>query len=131
MTDVLFGQSYFLRFDPKLWAGMQPYPPLGCLYATAYIRDLGYDVALFDAMLGESEAEWETALAKHQPKYAVLYEDSFNYLSKMCLLRMREAAFKMAAAAKARGCTVIISGSDATDHAERYFQHGVDFILMG
>jgi anaerobic magnesium-protoporphyrin IX monomethyl ester cyclase len=49
----------------------------------------------------------------------------------MCLLRMREAAFKMAAAAKARGCTVIVSGSDATDHAEKYFQHGVDFILLG
>lgn len=131
MTKVLFGQSYYLRFDPKLWEGMQPYPPLGCLYAAAYIRDKGYDVALFDAMLAESETEWETALDTHQPQYAVLYEDSFNYLSKMCLLRMREAAFKMAEAAKAWGCTVIVSGSDATDHAEKYFQHGVDFILLG
>jgi radical SAM superfamily enzyme YgiQ (UPF0313 family) len=131
MTEVLFGQSYYLRFDPKLWEGMQPYPPLGCLYATAYIRDRGYEVALFDAMLAESELEWEAALDHHQPKFAVLYEDSFNYLSKMCLLRMREAAFKMAEAAKARGCTVIISGSDATDHVERYFSHGVDYILMG
>ncbi len=131
MTDVLFGQSYYLCFDPKLWEGMQPYPPLGCLYATAYIRDKGYDVALFDAMLAESEAAWEAALDEHQPTYAVLYEDSFNYLSKMCLLRMREAAFNMAEAAKARGCTVIISGSDATDHAEKYFAHGADFILVG
>ena len=49
----------------------------------------------------------------------------------MCLLRMREAAFTMAEAAKARGCTVIISGSDATDHAEKYFQHGVDYIIIG
>ena len=28
----------------------------------------------------------------HRPRFAVIYEDSFNYLSKMCLLRMREAA---------------------------------------
>ena len=131
MTDILFGQSYYLRFDPKLWAAMQPYPPLGSLYAAAFTRQHGYDVALFDAMLAESEAEWEVALDTHQPKYAVLYEDSFNYLSKMCLLRMREAAFKMAQIAKARGCTVIISGSDATDHAEKYFQAGADFILIG
>lgn len=131
MTDVLFGQSYYLRFDPKLWAGMQPYPPLGSLYATAYIRDKGYQVALFDAMLAGSEAEWSAALDRYKPKYAVLYEDSFNYLSKMCLLRMREAAFKMAQAAKARGCTVIVSGSDATDHLEKYFAHGVDFVLIG
>jgi radical SAM superfamily enzyme YgiQ (UPF0313 family) len=131
MTDILFGQSYYLRFDPKLWEGMQPYPPLGSLYAASYIRQQGYEVALFDAMLAESEAEWLAALEKHRPHYAVLYEDSFNYLSKMCLLRMRQAAFTMAEAAKARGCTVIISGSDATDHAEKYFQHGVDYILMG
>src|SRR5207253_2454839 len=26
--DVLFGQGYFLRFDPKLWAARQPYAPL-------------------------------------------------------------------------------------------------------
>ncbi|MCB0166727.1 MAG: radical SAM protein, partial [Anaerolineae bacterium] len=131
MEKILFGQSYYLRFDPKLWEAMQPYPPLGSLYAAAYTRDHGYDVALFDAMLAESEAEWATALETHQPQFAVLYEDSFNYLSKMCLLRMRQAAFTMAEAAKARGCTVIVSGSDATDHATKYFQHGVDFILMG
>ena len=40
-----------------------------------------------------SEDEWAAALDRHQPRYAVLYEDNFNYLSKMCLLRMREAAF--------------------------------------
>lgn len=130
-NQVLFGQSYYLRFDPKLWEAMQPYPPLGTLYAASYIRDRGYDVALFDAMLAASEDEWVAALDAHQPKFAVLYEDSFNYLSKMCLLRMREAAFVMAEAAKARGCTVIVSGSDATDHAAEYFRHGVDYILMG
>jgi anaerobic magnesium-protoporphyrin IX monomethyl ester cyclase len=131
MGKVLFGQSYYLRFDPKLWEAMQPYPPLGSLYAAAYTREKGYEVALFDAMLAASEEEWVAALDKHRPTYAVLYEDSFNYLSKMCLLRMREAAFKMAGEAKARGCTVIISGSDATDHAHSYFQHGADYILMG
>ena len=38
--------------------------------------------------------------------FAVIYEDSFNYLSKMCLLRMREAALTMIDAARARGITV-------------------------
>ncbi|MFQ5614384.1 MAG: B12-binding domain-containing radical SAM protein [Anaerolineae bacterium] len=132
MTNkVLLGQSYYLRFDPKLWAAMQPYPPLGSLYAASYIREQGYEAALFDAMLAASEDEWLAALDAHQPRFAVLYEDNFNYLSKMCLLRMRQAAFTMAEAAKARGCTVIVSGSDATDHAAEYFRHGVDYILMG
>jgi len=131
MSDVLFGQSYYLRFDPKLWEAMQPYPPLGSLYAASYVRQKGYTVAFYDAMLAESVAEWVSALDQHRPKYVVLFEDNFNYLSKMCLLRMREAAFQMAEAAKARGCMVIISGSDATDHAEKYFAHGVDYIIIG
>src|SRR5687768_15919069 len=116
MTQILLGQSYYLRFDPKLWEAMQPYPPLGTLYAAGVLRSRGYEVALFDAMLAESEQEWADALDRSQPRFAVVYEDNFNYLSKMCLLRMREAAFTMIQMAKARGCTVIVGGSDATDH---------------
>ena len=131
MAEVLFGQSYYLRFDPKLWEAMQPYPPLGTLYAAAYVRERGYDVALFDAMLADSEERWAEALDRHQPRFAVLYEDNFNYLSKMCLLRMREAAITMTRMAKERGCTVILCGADATDHAPLYFDANVDFVLQG
>jgi len=131
VTDLLFGQSYYLRFDPKLWAAMQPYPPLGTLYAASYARSRGYSVALFDAMLAESEDEWAAALDRHKPRFACIFEDNFNYLSKMCLLRMREAAFTMIDMAKARGCTVIVCGADMTDHADLYLQRGADYILLG
>ncbi|MCW5848732.1 MAG: B12-binding domain-containing radical SAM protein [Anaerolineae bacterium] len=131
MTNVLLGQSYYLRFDPKLWEAMQPYPPLGALYAASLLRQEGYTVALFDAMLAESEAEWEAALDQHQPRFAVLFEDNFNYLSKMCLLRMRQATLRMMGMAKARGCTVIVAGADATDHYDLYLAHGADFALLG
>lgn len=131
MTHILLGQSYFLRFDTKLWDAMQPYPPLGTLYAASYLRQNGYEVALFDAMLAQSEEEWAEALDRHQPRYAILYEDNFNYLSKMCLLRMREAAFTMIDMAKMRGCTVILCGADATDHYEAYLDKGADYVLIG
>ena len=131
MTQILLGQSYFLRFDPKLWEAMQPYPPLGTLYAASYLRQHGYEVALFDAMLSVSEEEWGIALDEYQPQYAILYEDNFNYLSKMCLLRMREAAFKMIKMAKSRGSTVILCGADATDHYESYLAQGADYVLIG
>jgi radical SAM superfamily enzyme YgiQ (UPF0313 family) len=131
MTDILFGQSYYLRFDPKLWTAMQPYPPLGTLYAASYLRSKGYRVALFDAMLAGSEAEWGDALDTHHPRFACIFEDNFNYLSKMCLLRMRAAAFAMIDMAKARGCTVILCGADMTDHAEAYLARGADYVLLG
>ncbi len=131
MSKVLIGQSYYLRFDPKLWAAMQPYPPLGSLYAAGYLRARGYSVEFFDALLAESEAAWADALDGARPDFAIIYEDNFNYLTKMCLLRMREAAFTMIRMARERGSTVIVAGSDATDHADRYLAHGADFVLLG
>ena len=130
-TDVLFGHSYFLRFDPKLYQLMQPYPPLGTLIAAAVARADGYYVALFDAMLAASPTGWDEALETHRPQVAVLYEDNFNYLSKMCLLRMREAAFEMLAAARRRGCRTIVCGSDASDRAASYLDHGADVVIVG
>jgi radical SAM superfamily enzyme YgiQ (UPF0313 family) len=131
MTEVLFGQAYYLRFDPKLWDAQQPYAPLGALYAAACVRDHGHEVALFDAMLAQSEAEWAKSLDRHRPRFAVLYEDSFNYLSKMCLLRMREAALTMIGMGRERGAAVIVSGSDATDHPEVYLRAGAEAVVVG
>jgi radical SAM superfamily enzyme YgiQ (UPF0313 family) len=130
-AEVLFGQAYFLRFDPKLWAARQPYAPLGALYAAACVRDAGYSVAMFDAMLAPSERSWSDALDRSRPGVAVIYEDSFNYLSKMCLLRMREAALAMIAAAKERGITTIVAGSDASDHADVYLDRGASLVVTG
>ena len=104
MTEVLLGQGYYQRFDPKLESAGQPYPPLGALIAAACLRETGYSVSLFDSMLASSPREWDRALASVRPRVAVVYEDSFNYLSKMCLARMREATFAMLQAARARGC---------------------------
>jgi anaerobic magnesium-protoporphyrin IX monomethyl ester cyclase len=131
MSEILFGQAYFLKFDAKLWEIMQPYPPLGTMYAASYMRSHGYKVAMFDAMLAESEEEWAQALDRHKPRFAVLFEDNFNYLSKMCLLRMRQAAFTMITMARQRGCTVIVCGADATDHAAEYLGRGANYVLLG
>ncbi len=131
MTTVLFGQSYYLRFDPKLQAAMMPYPPLGTMYAASVVREAGYSVELFDAMLAQSTAEWDAALRTHQPRFAVIFEDNFNYLSKMCLSNMREAAFEMLAQAKAQQAITIVCGSDATDHWQHYLDQGADYVLLG
>ncbi len=130
-TDVLFGQAYFLRFDPKLWEARQPYAPLGALYAAACVRERGYRVRLFDAMLASSENEWAEALDANRPRFAVIYEDNFNYLSKMCLLRMRQAALTMIDLARARGITTIVAGADATDHPSTYLERGADVVVIG
>src|SRR5262249_12280905 len=55
----------------------------------------------------------------------------FNYLSKMCLLRMREAALTMIEMAHTRGCFTIVSSSDASDHPDPYLAAGADVVIAG
>src|SRR5689334_14653711 len=128
---ILFSHSYFMRFDPKQWQLGQPYAPLGTLYAAAVIREKGFSVSLFDTMFAHSPQELIPVLEKTSPSYFVLYDDGFNYLTKMCLTNMREAAFDMIALAKKRSCTVIVCSSDATDHHESYLDAGADFVILG
>ncbi|MBK9485552.1 MAG: B12-binding domain-containing radical SAM protein [Chitinophagaceae bacterium] len=131
MKKILFTHSYFLRFDPKQWATGQPYAPLGTLYAAALTREHGYDVHFFDTMFARQAEEIIPQLENIKPDFFVIYDDGFNYLTKMCLTNMREAAFKMIRFAKERGCTVIVSSSDSTDRFEMYLNEGADFILLG
>src|ERR1700748_235029 len=104
---ILFSHSYFMRFDPKQWELQQPYAPIGTLYAAALMRSLGHEVALFDTMFVESPDEVLKEVEKNKPDVFVIYDDGFNYLTKMCLTNMREAAFRMIELVKEQGCTVI------------------------
>ncbi|HTY11914.1 MAG TPA: radical SAM protein [Bacteroidota bacterium] len=131
MMDVLLTHSYFIRFDPKQAKAMMPYPPLGTLYAARYLEQREFSVALFDTMLARSENELRTALRQDRPAVVAIYDDDFNYLNKMCLSRMREAAFSMTAIAKEHGAFVVVHGSDATDHAEEYLRHHADVVIIG
>lgn len=131
MTDILLTHSYFLRFDPKQYKIMMPYPPLGTLYAGSYLKQRGYDVAMFDSMLADTEEEIRPYIEKHRPPLVVIYDDGFNYLTKMCLSRMRAAAFTMSRIAKEYDCKVIVFSSDATDHVDQFLEHGADFVIIG
>jgi radical SAM superfamily enzyme YgiQ (UPF0313 family) len=128
---VLFTHSYFLRFDEKQWKLMQPYAPLGTIYAAACLRDAGFEIALHDVMFKSGPEEIEPVLEQFQPEVLVIYDDGFNYLTKMCLTNMREAAFKMIQSAKQRGCEVIVCSSDSTDHFDTYLANGADYIVLG
>jgi len=131
MADVLLAHAFFLKNDPKQVRKMRPYPPLGTLYAASALRTRGYSVALFDAMLADSEDDYAALLAWHRPSVVVLYEDQFHFLNKMCLTHVREAARRMSAMARNRGATVIAAGADVSDHPGAYFAHGVHYALRG
>jgi anaerobic magnesium-protoporphyrin IX monomethyl ester cyclase len=131
MLSILVCHSYFLRFDAKQVERGKPYPPLATLQCAALLRRAGHQVSLFDAMLAENLGEYERMLHFVQPQVVLLYEDNFNFLSKMCLGKMRSAACQMIAAARGTGARVIAAGSDVTDAPEPYLRAGADVALKG
>jgi anaerobic magnesium-protoporphyrin IX monomethyl ester cyclase len=131
VVDVLLTHSYHLAHDAKQWRKMQPYPPLGTLYAATALRAAGISVAVFDPMFVEPLTGFAEALEQHEPKVVVIYEDDFNFVTKMCLTHMRELACKLSIMAQSSGIKVIAHGSDATDHPAIYLGHGVSYVLNG
>jgi len=108
-----------------------PYPPLATLYAMSFLRQAGFEVKLFDTMFCDSPSAIEPEIDLFKPDVLVSYDDGFNYLTKMCLTNMREACFHMQRYAHSKGCKVITSSSDSSDHFEMYLAEGADAIAIG
>jgi anaerobic magnesium-protoporphyrin IX monomethyl ester cyclase len=131
MLSILVGHSYFLHFDRKQRERAKPYPPLATLQVAALLRRAGHAVSLFDAMLAEDLREYQHKLQLVKPHVVLLYEDNFNFLSKMCLGKMRRAACEMIANARRAGARVIAAGADVSDTPELYLRAGADLVLLG
>ena len=131
MLSILVSHSYFLRLDPKQFQRAKPYPPLATLEVAAMLRHTGHKVGLFDAMLAEGLQEYAHCLEQQSPQLLIIYEDNFNFLTKMCLGAMRRAACEMISTARERGARVIVAGSDASDAPDAYLSAGADAVLSG
>jgi anaerobic magnesium-protoporphyrin IX monomethyl ester cyclase len=131
LAQVLLTHSYHLGYDPKQLRKMQPYTPIGTLYAASALRGNGISVSVFDSMLDDPLEGFRWMLEKHQPKIVAVYEDDFNFLSKMCLTRMRDVAWEMAKAARAMGAVAIAHGSDSTDNPGLFLENGFNYVLCG
>jgi anaerobic magnesium-protoporphyrin IX monomethyl ester cyclase len=130
-TPVLLAHSYFLRHDPKQVAKMKPYPPLGTLLAAGMLRERGFDVRLFDAMVADGVDDFVRMVSDLRPRVVGIFEDNFNFLTKMCTVRTREAAHEMIRAARAVGARVAVNGSDASDRPALYLEAGADAVIVG
>ena len=131
MLSILVCHSYFLRFDQKQHERAKPYPPLATLQVASILRRAGHGVALFDAMLAEGIQDYHRQLRAVKPQLVLFYEDNFNFLSKMCLGKMRRAACEMITAAHRGGAWVVTAGADVTDSPEPYLLAGADVALLG
>jgi radical SAM superfamily enzyme YgiQ (UPF0313 family) len=128
---ILLGQSYFRILDPKELERNMPYPPLGSLYSGAILKNLGHEVIFFDSMLSKNTLQLETEIKKNEPDIFILYDDEFNYLTKMCLSNMRKVSVEFIKTAKNLGIRSVVYSSDASDFPESYLDAGCDAVIYG
>jgi len=118
MADILLTHAYFLKHDFIEKRVMKPYPPLGILYLSAYLKRAGFSVEVFDATFRDP-TDFEEALRRVRPKIVGIYANIIT----------RENVFKMAGMAKAAGVEfVVCGGPDAPEWSDLYFSNGIDII---
>ena len=118
MTDILLGHAYFLKYDVIERRVMKPYPPLGILYLSAFLKRSGFSVELFDSTFRDF-TDFEATVKRLKPRIVGLYANIIT----------RENVFRLAHIAKANGVeSVLAGGPDASDWCEQYFENGVDII---
>lgn len=118
--ELLLAHGYFLYEDPHELKVMKPYPPLGILYLSSYLKARGFDVGIFDATFS-SRAGFEAMIARERPPVVGLYT---NLMTKRNILPMIQTA-------KAHGALVVLGGPEPPYYAREYLQHGADVIVKG
>jgi radical SAM superfamily enzyme YgiQ (UPF0313 family) len=120
MADILLTHGYFLWEDEKEQQIMKPYPTLGLLYISAYLRRAGFDVALYDTTFG-SRAELADRLAREPGGVLGIYTN----------LITRSNVVWIVGEAKRHGWMVILGGPESANYPDEYMAHGADVIVTG
>ena len=120
MADLLLTHGYFLDEDDKEREIMKPYPPLGLLYISAFLRRLGFHVELFDTTFSTREA----LLAR-------LRAEPGGVLGIYATLMTRQPVLDIITAAKTYGWTVILGGPEPANYPAEYLRRGADVVVIG
>jgi anaerobic magnesium-protoporphyrin IX monomethyl ester cyclase len=118
MTDILLGHAYFLKYDIIERRVMKPYPPLGILYLSAFLKREGFSVEVFDATFRDFN-DFEDTVKRVKPRILGLYANIIT----------RDNVLRLAQIAKTNGVEFVVAGGpDASEWRDHYFQNGVDVI---
>lgn len=118
--DVLLTHGYFLNEDPHEAEVMKPYPPLGILYVSSYLKERGFDVEVYDTTF-ESLPAFYRCIERDPPPVVGIYANMLT----------RGTVLKMARFCRGRGCTVVVGGPEPANYPESYLARGADVVVVG
>lgn len=118
--DILLAHGYFLYQDPHELKVMKPYPPLGILYISSYLKQQGFQVGVFDSTFSDLAA-FEALLQRERPSVVGIYT---NMMTKFNVLQMIQRC-------KEVNARVILGGPEPPYYAKDYLDYGADIIVKG
>jgi radical SAM superfamily enzyme YgiQ (UPF0313 family) len=119
-TELLLSHGYVLADDPHEQEIMMPYPPLGMLYLSSYLKDKGCPVEVFDPTFSSLE-EFRERLHDCRPRVVGL----------SCNLLTRANILKMVTWSREAGAIVVLGGPEAGPHAREYLDRGAQVVVPG
>ncbi len=99
---------------------MKPYPPLGILYLSSYLKAQSFDVGVFDATFSDLGA-FAALLERERPSLVGIY---VNLMTKF-------NALKLIALCQQIGARVILGGPEPPHYAAEYLARGADVVVTG
>ncbi|MFN3969541.1 B12-binding domain-containing radical SAM protein [Flavobacterium sp.] len=121
--SLLFTHAYYLSDDPKEQKIMKPYPPLGLLYVSAYLKNKNIDNEVFDTTFSSQAAQLDFILEK-QPKIICIYT---NLMTKIEVIKL----IKILKTETYNFPKIALGGPDVTYNVENYLKAGADFLIIG
>ncbi|HEX9979937.1 MAG TPA: radical SAM protein [Flavobacterium sp.] len=122
--SILLTHSYYISADVKEQKIMKPYPPLGLLYISSYLKMKGIENLVFDSTFSSRNEQLDYIL-EHKPEVVAVYT---NLMTKIEVIRL----VKILRDEKKYGRPVIIlGGPDVTYNCENYLKSGADFLVIG
>lgn len=118
-VDILLSHGYFLHEDEKELQIMKPYPTLGLLYLSAYLKRAGFGVEVFDTTFAA------------RPQLMERLDAGKGVIGLYTNLMTRPSILQIARAAKERGWTVVLGGPESANYPEEYLARGADVIVTG
>ena len=112
--------SYFLEEDEQEKSIMKPYPPLGLLYLSAYLKQNKIFVELFD-----------TTFSSYSNLISYLDLQKPDILGIYCNMMTKFNVLKLIGYCKKNKIISILGGPDAATQDEEFLNFGADIIVAG
>ena len=121
--SILFTHAYYLSEDPKEQKIMKPYPPLGLLYVSGYLKSKNIANDVFDSTFSNQKTQLDFILEK-KPKVICIYT---NLMTKIEVIKL----IKILKTETYNFPKIILGGPDVTYNVKNYLKAGANFLVIG